>query len=730
MKLKKYLFIFIVFCGLCALASCGKKQEADMVLSANPDKYGCVMLMSIDDTNEVLEEKKIGPDGVFKYNTPFGNDEKGGSISCETATSAGERFSHEIVFGENESVDAVGFNSLGEALVIMCKAENGEDFFTVERRGENNETSENVKIPKGYGAFSFHSEVYEDPYGYIHIGNIERTENGNPQNGYIILKDGEIVYQKDSVNLNGACKIIVLPDKSAAVDLVTDTSGGRINHEIIKYNPSDSSNTTICCYSTAEMLKDDEILAINVFDENQLVYFTCNGVFLSDYKLKKPELIFDWHKNGMSFPQTVTSFEEYRVCANDAGDIFVLKDEYKCDDYLKLSKLPDNIISIEIAGASGSRSYSEAVCDFNVRHPEYHITIRDDFDETNLLVKMTAGEGPEMVEAGVFDVRAQKNAWELLENLISKDTIDCLNKGAVISGNIDGELYGAASSFWIDTLVTGEDLDSWDYDTFLKQIENNKNLQTITSNSLLEGKLQAFEFLFCDGVDDTYFLNPNEERNVIIRDNLERVVSLMDQYQSNENMDKNCFDMVTDGLMFCARFLVTQPADIYNIAYAFGERGNIIGYPGKNGLKHYIYDSGSLFVRKNISEEKRKLVSEFLEFMFSYDEQKKILVGSFNDSFSARNDVLNEQIDSIKDKEGEKGSLGGVTFTYKDIDTEAVRKEINDIMENSSPGRDWNDSLYIIIDEELDGYFSGDMDMDALEDHLNKRIKTYLEERK
>lgn len=101
-----------------------------------------------------------------------------------------------------------------------------------------------------------------------------------------------------------------------------------------------------------------------------------------------------------------------------------------------------------------------------------------------------------------------------------------------------------------------------------------------------------------------------------------------------------------------------------------------------------------------------------------------------NDSFSARDDVLNEQIDAVKSREGETAGFGGVTFTFENIDTEAVRKEIYNIMEKSYSGRDWNDPLYGIIDEELSSYFSGGCDMDALVDHLNNRIKIYLEERK
>ena len=69
-------------------------------------------------------------------------------------------------------------------------------------------------------------------------------------------------------------------------------------------------------------------------------------------------------------------------------------------------------------------------------------------------------------------------------------------------------------------------------------------------------------------------------------------------------------------------------------------------------------------------------------------------------------------------------------FTFENIDTEAVRDELIVIMDDSLPARDWNSALYSILWEEFGNYFADSIDINTLEDHLNKRIKIYIEEMK
>ena len=120
---------------------------------------------------------------------------------------------------------------------------------------------------------------------------------------------------------------------------------------------------------------------------------------------------------------------------------------------------------------------------------------------------------------------------------------------------------------------------------------------------------------------------------------------------------------------------------------------------------------------------------EFFEYLLSYEEQKRYLFSGLSDGFSARDDVLSEQIDAIKDIEGERAGLGNVMFTFKDIDTKAARNKIDEIMNRSVSYRDFSDSFYFIIEEEIGNYFAGSMALDKLEDNLNKRIGIYIKER-
>lgn len=732
MNVKRLLRMVPIFFSAILITSCDNMDSvSEKEQHYDSDKYGCVMFCSIDNIEDSTKSiKNLKPGGVSKFVTPNIAEGTEGRTLGEIVNCEGKRDDIEISCAENEYLEAVGtYSNSNEIVVVREEREENDIHHVVEAVGKNEDFKQEIEIPEGYNLVESHSDVLIDPSGLVHIANVIRRDGESFKNSYIVFKDGKVVFQHDLTDKTGSYNLIVLPDCSVAVDINNCNVDGNLRHEVALYSGVDSSFDFVCEYSTTEELRDDEIIAINIFDEKHLVYATYKGIYLSDTDFENQELIFGWHKNGISIGYTLPSLADYKICANYNGDIFVLKEGFRCDEYLKLSKLPENITTIEIAGISGIRSYSQAVLDFNISHPESHIVIKDDYNKTNLLTRLIAGDGPEVVDAGVVDVRAQKKIWEPLSNLVPKTTIDSLNKGAIICGSIDGELFGVASSFWIDTLVTGETLTEWDYDTFLKTIENSSNIETITSNSLLQGKTSVFEALFCSGIDDTYFIDQNGKSKVVDKDKLEKIVSLIEQYQTQNNYDDRSFDMVADRSMLCVKYLVTRPTDLYSILYAFGDKGNIIGYPGKNGSKHFLYDSGTLFVRKNVAADKRKIISEFFEYLLSYEEQKRCLFSGLSDGFSARDDVLSEQIDAIKDIEGERAGLGNVMFTFKDIDTKAARNKIDEIMNRSVSYRDFSDSFYSIIEEEIGNYFAGSMGLDKLEDNLNKRIGIYIKER-
>ncbi len=732
MTVKRGLSLALMISILMFMSACAKTPGVtEEVACTNIDKYRCVAFYSMldsDDSSAVTIEN-LNPIAASKFailQDPSLGERK---VVGEAKMCDGTNANHDVSFAEGEYVATVGTSFEGDVAILKEVTKGDESKSLVELIGKDGRTTKELTISGEYSFIPGSSEVYVDAQELVHLTNIVKLESDN-QYSYIVIKDGKEVYCRELLDKRNPSKLLFLPDMSVAVDIVDSKSEGRVNHEIVKFGVDNSSCLTLCQYSTADVITGEEIVALNIFDESHLVYLTCYGVYMSDYKLKKAELVFDWHKNGVSFNSAISYFEEYKVCANNTGDILILKEGFRCDEFLKLSKLPENMVTVEIAGIGGNRSYSQAVFDFNIKHPEYHISIRDDIDRTNLISRMTAGDGPEIIEAGVVDVQALEKVWEPLESFVSTDIIDNLNKGAVTCGSINGELYGAAASYTIDTLITGEDLESWDYESFINAIETNHGLETITGTALLDGKFLAFEYLFCDGIDETYFINPKGENGVIDHEKLEKVLSIIEKYQNSGNYERESYDMLADKSMLCARFLVSRPIDLYSIYYAAGDVGKIIGYPGKAGSKHYLNSSGTLFVRKNIAAEKRELISEFFKYMLSYEGQKNIFINSINEGFSARDDVLNEQIDDLKNREGERAGLGSVMFTFENIDTEAAKEELKEIMDNSLPIRDWNNPLYDILWEEFGSYFAGNIDVNALEDHLNNRIRIYIEEMK
>ena len=406
----------------------------------------------------------------------------------------------------------------------------------------------------------------------------------------------------------------------------------------------------------------------------------------------------------------------------------MLDEGYKAE-YLKLAEIPEEVFTVEIAGCSGANQYGRAVVEYNRLHSDSRIVINNDYDKTALLTRVIAGDGPVIIEDGVISARDRDDIWEPLENLVAPETIGKLNKGALICGSINDKLYGAATGFYVDTLVTGERLSDWNYDEFISAINNNDKLLVITDNSLLSGRQEVIEAIFCNGCCDTFFVDTENKNEVVDGKRLETIMELIDKYQTADNIADNFFDMVADGTMLCARFSVHSPLDYYGILYAFGEKGSIAGYPGKNGSKHYIIGTGTLFARKNMTAKEREVVSDFFELLLSYEGQSQIYLYDPGAGLSARKDVLDIQIDNLKEYEGEKGALGGVWFVYKNIDPTKVRDKLNELLEKGVPFPRRNDDFYEILEEELDDYYNGETDLDTLKKNLGKRINLYIKER-
>lgn len=738
MTVKRLLTMLLMAAMLISATGCmGKKNKDDLSLEEGSvsDAYGCIAseFIKFDRKPIFISQNYLSADSASKIRVLYDESEFKQVITGQTVNCDGTSIAYNM---DCRDVGTVGYDFSCANIVLVSEGGESERKPRVEKLTDSGELTAKIELDTDYSVSSLDSAICIDKEGYIHISNMEKEDGNSILRSYCVFDStGKMCKELTSAELGDTTgekslfELGMLPDGRIFADCISPKGEDNARHKLSVYDTKSGKCEDIFEYDTKLSDGSDMIVALNIFDDSRIVYLTKQGVFLSDYSFNNSKCIFDWKKNGVEFIPGNSEIGAYKICADHDGNVSVLLDKGYTSEYMKLAEIPKDTITVEIAGIGGVNQYGRAVIEYNKKHLDSRIVVKTDYDTTSLLTRIIAGDGPVIIEDGVINVRDQSDIWEPLENLVSQETIDKLNKGALICASINDKLYGAPTGFSVDTLVTGEDITDWNYDDFIGLLNSNDKFQTITCNSLLSGKQAVIESIFCNGCYDTFFVDTTDNNNYVDGEKLKTVIKLIDKYQSTDSFDRNSFEMVADGSMLCARFSVSRPLDYYGIMYAFGDKGNIIGYPGKTGSKHYIAGTGTLFARSNMTSKEKEIVSEFFELLLSYDGQMQIYEYNSGTGLSAREDVLDAQIDDLKEYEGERGALGGVWFTYENIEPTEVKEKLNELLEKGVPFPSRNDAFYEIVAGELNDYYNGKTDTDTLVDHLNKKIGLYIKER-
>ena len=123
----------------------------------------------------------------------------------------------------------------------------------------------------------------------------------------------------------------------------------------------------------------------------------------------------------------------------------------------------------ELAVPKGVQAYNAAVAEFNLRHPDRQIIIKDDYDKTQLMTMLMAGDGPALIDSRLVSFRDQTEYWEPLNEIYDElGLTGVLNEAAVKLGAVDHAYYGVVLDFYVQTLISAVEEENWDYEAFLR----------------------------------------------------------------------------------------------------------------------------------------------------------------------------------------------------------------------------------------------------------------------
>lgn len=714
------MILLCMLVSLVGMSGCsGKKENEDQTA----DAYRCAVSSSFHTTYLSLYQTTSSriaycPGSAVRCNLYPANESEGEYAEVSVIMADGKQQTYTWKEEDGKQIIGAGPVIGANEFVTLCD-EAGSCY--LERRNGEGEILERSILAE----FSSHLAdapvmVIIDGNGYAHVDDWAPTFH-DTVNWCIYAPDGSVFHEERYAERE-FLGLVALPDGCVACQTMISTPDPETKMECVNTGNGEKEIIFSC---GKEIVLDQDIYALGTFGDSQMVFLNQEGIYLCDYAMENARRIFTWKQNGMYLVPPMQA--HYGICTDAEGNVFILAETNGGISYLELQSVPENVFEIELASAGiGQRDYYEAVLEFNKMHPECRIVIRDDYDRTALLTKLMAGDGPVIIDIYAIPNWRQEKIWEPLENLVGEQTLRELNPVALKLGNINGIQYAAVSNFYIETLVTCEDIGSWDYEAVIKCVQGRENLQSILNGGLNESG--AMLGLFVGGEDDTYFVDADQPDHAIDKDKLMEAIQLIEQYGPGPEEGGRA-EAIREGRVLCGHNVFAEPYHLCELRLVYGENVKCIGFPHADGGKHHLTSAGVLAVRKNATDEEKKIAAEFFETLLSYDVQLKTVSDGLSlHSFSARTDILEQQIEKVVEKEGMSFISNGESYVLGTIDVDELRKELYEMLENSIPAPNYRDDYHNILAEEFEAYFSENNSLEMLTDHLNNRLKLYFRE--
>lgn len=722
----------------CAIGNGGAVSSDVSTEEDSKDSYTCVVNTQLEAERGETEagngrsSRFLGNSRAFRFIDYFLGGKEDNYTEIVVADSNGSLNSLKWPFGEDGYTTGAGYVVGSDGFATLFRqfpeSEETEYQYIIEKRGVDGKIEETV--PLNFLTYPEYKEIAEsivmetesivvDINGYIHMAG---TPCRDVRMDYrVVSPEGELLWVKQ-FDQYSFMRLIAFPDGRIACDSREYKDIRQYHHKVEWIDTQTGEEKLLFEYDENDEYGKNQIQAVNIFDDEKLIYADSEGVFLCDYSFRNCEKIYTWSRHGIVQPSIDN------ISANEDGTISVLMYNQKGHFFLLLEPTPEEVLEIELAVSRGNTIYYDAVVEFNKQHPEYNIVIREDYDKTALLTRLIAGDGPVLIDSNLVPFEEQKKLWEPLDKVYEELGIfDKINSAAIKLVSIDGSLYGIVPDFFITTLVTGAKETNWDYNAFIKCIENSGELKYIMDNALGGSNEWIAVSVFDNGREDSFYVDAQSGELKFDTEEFRNVLKLIDVY-GPDKMSVPFVEGVKEGEVLCNLIHIFDPEDLVFYHNTYGDDVNIVGFPGENGAKNFLRSPHILAIRQTASDSEKEVAIEFAKMLLSYDMQLKM---SKDDNFllSVRTDVLEEQINSVS-----KGTWIDVAgfydygFYLDEPDNEKNGKELKELIEKSVPFYEHGNDYRNILDEEFEDYFSGEITEDMLIDHLNNRVGLYLKE--
>ena len=398
---------------------------------------------------------------------------------------------------------------------------------------------------------------------------------------------------------------------------------------------------------------------------------------------------------------------------------------------------PETCASLSFANIGGEDSFLKGrIINFSRVEPLYQIDYQEAYrteeDRNRALLEMVNGAGPDVLYMTLEDADSliENGAVAGLDTILSAQNREALLPGAMEMGSRNGELYYLPFSVYISTLVTSRQYwteNTWKESDVLRLSEEHEEI----------GGLFVDPF----GVDD-YFYNLYYLVGMNLRDSryltdgeadfdceeFRKALMAVKEKTGNVETGNSFADMaekLNDGEILGVSSVVFGMREYGTVIEKIGENTCIVGYPSEQGKGNYLMTNGVLVVNKNAADKAG--VAELINYLFGLDTQLLI-----KDAVSVRKDVPERLL--AYDEYRKHYYLAYPDETRQELpdryDKSTYLDEYLAFIESAVPRPTESDSLFEMVMEEADSYFSSGKSLDETVKTIQNRVQLYLDERK
>lgn len=484
---------------------------------------------------------------------------------------------------------------------------------------------------------------------------------------------------------------------------------------------------------------DDEPENIVSVDDGFL-YCQSNELFVYHYNTQKTEEIFSLSTYGI--------FSSDLLFLRKNGDVIEMIDNHEDSgnsDFISFT-FGETEKKIVTLGSTLMLPYLErVVAEFNRYNSEYRVEIVDyvaqkgDYEDAveQLKLDVVSGKAPDIitVEGIDYGTFSEKGVLADLYDLM-KDDEECSREMLVqsVAGAFEdqGHLYRISPSFQLFSMwgygdVTGGRSGVTFEELFQMLEKSGKDLNSIGGFSADEPVLSRLCMVSMDE-----FVDWEKGTCSFDGDYFKKVLSFAKEYTGNYTGGYYS-DRIRKREVVMSVGIISSVTDYQIQNELYGGNVAFVGYPVAEGSGTAVAFRGdAVAIAINAHKEDQAGAWEFVKFylLHGYDGQgfpiiqeqfDRVLDAAMVEDYGISEDGSSEKYPKDYYNDGGE-SIVVYAATRKDIDT--VRR----LVESAGTRCEWNSTIMNIINEEAEGYFSGQVDLDSTVKKIQNRASLYLQE--